>query len=307
MLELTLRALLGLTYDSTRYEVIVVDDAADAETAYAVRRYSEVTLLQQDHLGVAKARNRGALAASGELLLFCDDDMELAPGHLRRCVETFTAYDQPLIGGLWDFAPDLVSGLGLTPFGRFRLALERDRARADGYEHLADGVVAVPSLSASNLLISRERFDALEGFDEDFRTGAEDQEFTTRARDSGAKLLLDTKLRCIHHDSWLTLAACCTREERNAEGMPLLYRKYPAEFHEVPYIRENRPVAWGDSPLLVAKKIAKRILAGDIPLGVLHRLTELFERAGASDRLLARLYTALYGLHLFRGFRQAWR
>ncbi len=71
-------------------ELIVVDDGSDPPVSA-----SGCTLLRQEHLGASVARNTGARVASGEWLLFCDDDLEVSPEainalwsarHSSRCV-----------------------------------------------------------------------------------------------------------------------------------------------------------------------------------------------------------------------------
>jgi AraC-like DNA-binding protein len=118
--------------------------------------------------------------------------------------------------------------------------------------------------------------------------------------------LLDTGIRCLHNDNRLTLRAYCEREQRSAQTVPYLVRRHPAQFAGSTYVRENRPVRRGDPPRLVAKKLAKRTLAAGAVLDVLYRLIALLERAGLPERLLRRLYRALLGLNLFRGFRRTW-
>src|SRR3954451_16744041 len=79
----TLAPILRLDYPPDCYEVVVIDDGADAVTADLVRRFRgrgvEIMLEVQRHRGAATARNRGARLATGELVLFCDDDILVEP------------------------------------------------------------------------------------------------------------------------------------------------------------------------------------------------------------------------------------
>src|SRR5690348_16921300 len=102
----TLSRLLALDYDPTRYEVIVVDDGADATTAEIVGGLQgdgvKLTLDAQDRRGAASARNRGARLAGGELLLFIDDDIVVAPDHLQRHRHTREQHAGALVNGSWE-------------------------------------------------------------------------------------------------------------------------------------------------------------------------------------------------------------
>jgi hypothetical protein len=201
----------------------------------------------------------------------------------------------------------VLSVLEATPFGRYRLELERGfwtevlgREGNEGYHEM-------DLVGSWDLALRRDLFWELGGFDERFPVaGAEDQDFSLRARAAGCHLVLDTGIRCLHNDDRLNLRAYCEREERSAKTMPYLARNYPAEFAESRYVRDNRPVSRGDEPRLLAKKLVKSALARRVILEALHELTAAAEAAGLSDRVLRRLYRLLLGLHLFRGFRSTW-
>jgi GT2 family glycosyltransferase len=310
-LRQTLAALLTLDYDRSRYEVIVVDDGADQVTDEVVGGLRdgsvEITLESQRQRGVATARNRGARVARGELLLFCDDDIVVDQRHLRRHVATRERYVDPIVNGAWEFAPQTLSALEATPFGRFRIDLERRFQEEAMGAARGDGRVEMPMLGSWNLVLRRDLYWQLGGFDEEFPVaGAEDQDFSLRARTAGCLLLLDTEIRLMHNDDRLSLRSYCAREERNAQTMPFLARRWPAEFGEVRYVQENRPIRRGDPPRLLMTKAAKAVLASRPVLAALHRVTTLLEQARVRDEVLRRLYTGLLGLHLFRGFRRTW-
>jgi glycosyltransferase involved in cell wall biosynthesis len=66
-------------------DVIVVDDGSTDDTA-AIAEREGATVLRLPHRGTALARNAGAGAARGEILVFLDGDMECAPDFLDRLV-----------------------------------------------------------------------------------------------------------------------------------------------------------------------------------------------------------------------------
>jgi len=70
------------------YEIIVVDDGSTDETGQVAASQAQsdpcVRLLTTPHLGKGGAVRRGALAATGERILFCDADLPMAAEELTR-------------------------------------------------------------------------------------------------------------------------------------------------------------------------------------------------------------------------------
>lgn len=74
-LELTLHAFNQQDYNDGQYEVIVVDDGSTEACSISEADYQfPLTLIRQDNLGRAAARNTGIQASSSELVIFNDAD-----------------------------------------------------------------------------------------------------------------------------------------------------------------------------------------------------------------------------------------
>ena len=78
----TLRSLLGQDFRG-RYEIIVVDNGSDDETA-AIARRAGVRVVSEPVRGVCAARQAGTLAAGGEIIVSTDADTVHPPDWLSR-------------------------------------------------------------------------------------------------------------------------------------------------------------------------------------------------------------------------------
>ncbi len=100
-----LRALESQDYPRDAFEVIVVDDGSDDDTAEVVPQFIETTLLpktlykRNSHAGPAKARNSGIEQSNEEIVAFIDDDAYADKGWLRRLVECFETRNVEAVEG----------------------------------------------------------------------------------------------------------------------------------------------------------------------------------------------------------------
>ncbi|MFZ0388494.1 MAG: hypothetical protein WAL22_22725, partial [Solirubrobacteraceae bacterium] len=161
----------------------------------------------------------------------------------------------------------------------------------------------VPMLASCDLAIARDRFLELGGFDERFPyAGVEDRELSMRMRGAGLRLIRDDSIRLAHNDRRLTLEQFCVREERSAATVAVLARIHPDADRGRAFAAVNGPVSRADPPGLVARKLIKRALGVPPVTAVAFRVVDAVSRA-APDPVLIRLYQALIGAHIQRGFR----
>ncbi|KAB1129683.1 glycosyltransferase family 2 protein [Micromonospora sp. DSM 115977] len=94
LLRAAVRAILDQDHPGPIEVVVVYDQSEpDASLAELSRPDRLVRVIRNERApGLAGARNSGVLAATGELVAFCDDDDEWLPGKLRAQVEALAAH-----------------------------------------------------------------------------------------------------------------------------------------------------------------------------------------------------------------------
>jgi GT2 family glycosyltransferase len=312
ILRQTLHALLDLDFAAERLEVLVVDDGRDEESAAVVAalpsRGPRVEYLRPESRGAAGARNQGARRARHGILLFVDDDIILKRDSIDRYRRALQQFAPCAVNARWEFAPDLLEGLKATPFGRYRIEVEKWVKTGLARAPLEGRYQEIEGLTACNLAILRDDFWRLGGFDESFpHAGAEDQELSLRAKAEGLRLVMDDEHEVWHNDHRLTVRDFCERQRRGALSALCLAAKHPQTHAGRPLITENLPIRARDPWTVTGKKAMKRVL-GYPPFEDAHfLLAALVERLAPDSRVLRRLYWSLFGVAIFKGVQEGVR
>ena len=146
-------------------EVIVSDDSRDERTQAMLRNeFPSIKITTGPRSGPGANRNAGARQASGEWLIFIDDDVIPAPGFLHAYCTTFaTESSQNVLHGLTKATPEKNSLLWEAP-------------------EVLGPLSCFPSC---NFAIRRALYEECGGFDERFSPSFEDMEFASRLKGLG--------------------------------------------------------------------------------------------------------------------------
>jgi len=176
-----LRALAAQDLDGDRYEVIVVDNASrDGSAGVAASHGARVAFAPVPNRSLA--RNAGVSAARADLLAFTDADCAPSPRWLSALLAC--RGQAPLISGPVEIETRTPSN-----------AIERFEAswRFEQREAARQGWAAT-----ANLMVERRAFEAVDGFDPQYRHIGEDADFCLRARRVGYELAYCAEA-VVHH------------------------------------------------------------------------------------------------------------
>ncbi len=174
------------------FEVIVCDDCSTDSTASDASGAGAVVLLSDSRQGPSAARNRGAAAASGDVLLFLDADVVVPPDLLERIRAEFGG--DPLLSAVQTvYSPVCPEGGLVTRYQNYY------------YHHcmarLGRRFVAV--IATWCTAITKTAFDGLGGFDDSIPDPTvEDEELGYALADSGGRILLMPGLQVVHLASY---------------------------------------------------------------------------------------------------------
>ncbi|HEX6344824.1 glycosyltransferase [Umezawaea sp.] len=289
-----LRSLRTQTLARDAFEVVVVDDGSEPPLSGEVSDLVDgdhVRLVRHDSaLGAGAARNTGAAAARGELLVFLDVDClchpDLLSAHLGAQAggpvavcgyaggrETTPAAWRMALGDDWDFAD------AEATFAR--------AARTPALHDPLTELLAVPRPAdwaffwTLNVSVPRSAFDLVGGFNRDFEVkGCEDLELGYRLAKAGFPTVFAPDAITIHQPHERDRNAEVVRDRRNEH---VLVRAYPTV--EVEAVC-SYDIANSRELVPAVERFAEGLVAETSDCAHLGRLPRLVERIAASGRVL---------------------
>lgn len=121
MVKRTVESLFAQHFPAGQYEIVVVVDGSEdgtTEVLRAMKAPCRFTVLEQANEGLAAARNSGARAAEGDLVLFLDDDMLGVPDLVEAHVEAHRDAPRTVGFGCIFLSPESPPGLAAECFNR---------------------------------------------------------------------------------------------------------------------------------------------------------------------------------------------
>jgi peptidoglycan/xylan/chitin deacetylase (PgdA/CDA1 family)/GT2 family glycosyltransferase len=297
--DLLLRAVTALERQINRdFDVVVsVDGSTDGSAAAlgGLDTSFRLSVLERENRGRGAALNLAAGAASGELLLFLDDDMEAHEAMLLEHDRSHRAGADMVLGHL-PLHPDSPRTLLSRGVGTWA---ERRR------ERLAHPGADVPlaDLQTGQMSIAKTTFEALGGFDVGFTRGGlfggEDLDFGHRVKLAGLRVVFNEA--ALSYQLWtVTPATYLDRARESGRSAEELNAKHPELALSRDPAREFN--AWTSRLLFGPLAVAPAALSKPMRTFVAGRV-----QRGHMDRPTERLFNVVRTIEYRRGARQARR
>ncbi len=236
-LEITLRCLESLkeTVSGIDYEIIVVDDHSDENTARELQSLANdtTTVIRNDkNYGYAKSNNIGADQAKGTYLLLLNNDLEFSGKWLEPLLAGLKRRKVGIVGNVQiDATTGEIDHSGFLFDGKGALRHKRTPNRRGKYTEFH-------AVTGACLAIRRDLFRELGGLDERYENGCEDIDLCFKAKERGMKTIVANRSVIRHYVS-STRGANSLRNERNMrlfqeKWRPLIFatmvRAWPATY-----------------------------------------------------------------------------
>lgn len=236
-----------------RLEILVVDNGSKPENKEQIEKITHGMkyIYEPMPFNFSRMCNLGARVATGELLLFLNDDITVCGDCWLAAMADRALRSYVGAVGLKLYYPDSrrIQHAGITnlPGGPVhKLQFTEDGQEEDyGYGSLDRNVIAV---TGACLMVQRERFRQVGGFPEDLQVAYNDVDLCFSLREAGWHNVVLNRYHAYHHES-LSRGSDLTREKllRLRQERQALYTRHPAYLDRDPYYPEPLCRELGDT------------------------------------------------------------
>ena len=203
--DLTVQCFTALAEVTRGYsfELIVVDNASSDGTGdFLAQLNGDVQVIRnRDNLGFAKACNQGARAARGRHLLFLNNDTVPLAGWLEPMVEELDGHPEvEIVGSKLLYEDGSVQHAGVA-FSRVGFGPYHIYRGSPGDSWVVNQRREYQCVTAACMLIRRETFIAVGGFDEGYVNGFEDVDLCLKVGARGGRIVYQPRSSLYHLES----------------------------------------------------------------------------------------------------------
>lgn len=195
------------------YEVVLVDDGSKDNTQEIAAKHSWVVNIRQENKGLSYARNVGANAAKGDVIVYTDSDCMADPDWLYYLIGTLLSGDYAGVGGP-NISPPAENWIQACV-----------AAAPGGPSHVLLTDVVAEHIPGCNMAFHRWAFEQVGGFDPEYRKAGDDVDFCWRLQQSGGVIAF-SPAAIVWHYRRFTLQAFRKQQEGYGEAESLLRFKH---------------------------------------------------------------------------------
>jgi GT2 family glycosyltransferase len=205
--EILERCLKSLSEKTSypEFEVILMDnETTDERSLRLMEQYPVRRIASPDPFNYSRANNQGAAAATGDFLVFLNNDTEILSGDwLEQLIYYAEQPDVGATGALLIYEDRTVqhAGVALGMRGTADHTMRGFPIGVDGYAGSLACAREVSAVTGACLMIRKSLFEEIGGFNEHFFTAYQDVDLCLRLRDRGLRLICTPRAQVVHHES----------------------------------------------------------------------------------------------------------
>jgi len=226
--------------NSYPFEIIIVNNSTEDNLSHITNQFG-IRILENENRGYSYANNLGAKFAKGEYLLFLNPDTIIKNDFLGRLISTFNstvfgAAGLKLLNA--DETFQISFGYNISIIGEIKnktaegLTWTKDFNRLTKIENQYAEIKRVDWVSGAAMLIRREIFDLVKGFDERYFLYYEDSDICKRISDLGYPVFFYPFSRIIHLKGEKTNKNFMLNSYYHSKKSQLIYYKRHRSFPE---------------------------------------------------------------------------
>ncbi|MGB2895748.1 MAG: glycosyltransferase family 2 protein, partial [Anaerolineales bacterium] len=209
-LQILDRCLRSLTKKTAypKYEILILDSGKPGTTHDLIAQYSSAEIIikvfpTESPFNYSRTNNEGARAAAGELLLFLNDDVEIIDGDwLEEMVRWAELPEIGAVGAKLLYPNKTIQHLGVIlglggHANHVFLGAEEDD---DGPYGPTDWYRNYLAITGACMMVRREEFESVGGFNEDYKLAFSDIELCLRIIEKGLRVMVTPHARLIHRE-----------------------------------------------------------------------------------------------------------
>ncbi|MFV0528552.1 MAG: glycosyltransferase family 2 protein [Lachnospiraceae bacterium] len=208
-----LKLCLDSVYEKTTYknfEILIVENNSEEPATFAyyeslMEQYPGIRVLTwESGFNYAAINNFAAREATGEYLLFLNNDMELiTPQWLEELLREMQRPEVGMVGAKLYYPDEIIQHAGVIigmggVAGHMCCGLQRNDASHAGRAVTAQYLSAV---TAACMLVKREVFEQVEGFDEEYQVAFNDIDICMKFQEAGYKIVFTPYVELYHYES----------------------------------------------------------------------------------------------------------